>query len=236
MDMTGERLIPAPREAVWNALNDVDVLKASIPGCTSLVKDTATGMTAVAAIKVGPVSAKFSGKVQLLDLDPPNGYRIVGEGQGGVAGFAKGGASVQLSERDGGTLLHYTAEVQIGGKLAQLGGRLIDSTAKQMTGVFFDRFVAAIAASEPAAPLPEPIAAPSDEPATAPATGDGSAPAPVIAPPAPVVTKEAEPKEVVACPVPAPTFAGKWHGGSVLLGVVTGAVIVLVGVVVGHFL
>jgi len=236
MEMTGERLIPAARGTVWHALNDPEILKASIPGCTSLVKEGDTGMTAVAALKVGPISAKFSGKVQLLDLDPPNSYRIVGEGQGGVAGFAKGGATVRLSERDGGTLLEYSAEMQIGGKMAQLGARLIDSTAKQMTNVFFDRFVAAIVPPEPAA---APIAAttvPSEEPVKAPATSDGPVAAltPAATPAKIAASTELPPREPVAQAVAVPSSADKWHGGSILLGVVTGAAIALIAVAVGH--
>src|SRR5580658_9206668 len=96
MDMTGERRIPAPREKVWTALNDPAVLQAAIPGCESLEKLSDTEMQAAASVRIGPISAKFTGRVHLSDLDPPNGYRIAGEGQGGVAGFAKGGATVTL--------------------------------------------------------------------------------------------------------------------------------------------
>jgi len=141
MDMTGERRIPAPREKVWVALNDPDVLKACIPGCETLEKTSDTDMTGTVAMKIGPISAKFSGRVQLLDLDPPNAYRIVGEGQGGGAGFAKGGASVRLLQDDVFTVLSYTVNAQVGGKIAQLGARLVDATAKSMAGAFFDRFV-----------------------------------------------------------------------------------------------
>lgn len=151
MDMTGERRIAAPRETVWEALNNTDVLKASIPGCESLEKTDDTHMKATAAVKVGPISARFNGKVELTDIDPPNGYRIGGEGQGGVAGFAKGGAAVRLSDDGPGTLLSYEVHAQVGGKLAQLGGRLIDATAKQMADQFFDRFSAQVAAIVPAA-------------------------------------------------------------------------------------
>ncbi len=163
MDMTGERRIPAPRSVVWDALNDTDVLKASIPGCESLEKTGDNEMKATASVKVGPISAKFNGKVQLSDIDPPNGYRISGEGQGGVAGFAKGGASVALTEDGSETVLAYTVNAQVGGKLAQLGGRLIDATAKQMADAFFDRFskqVEAKAAPAPAvtAATPAPVA------------------------------------------------------------------------------
>src|ERR1700761_2799920 len=151
MDMTGERRIPAPRQTVWEALNDPDVLKASIPGCESLEKLGDDQMKATAAGKVGPISARFNGKVQLSDIDPPNGYRISGEGQGGVAGFAKGGASVALTEDGAETVLAYTVNAQVGGKLAQLGGRLIDATAKQMADAFFDRFSKQVQAKSPAA-------------------------------------------------------------------------------------
>ncbi len=154
MDMTGERRIPAPRSVVWDALNDTDVLKASIPGCESLEKTGDNEMKATASVKVGPISAKFNGKVQLSDIDPPNGYRISGEGQGGVAGFAKGGASVALTDDGDGTTLAYTVNAQVGGKLAQLGGRLIDATAKQMADAFFDRFSQQVVAKIPAAAAP----------------------------------------------------------------------------------
>ena len=151
MDMTGERRIPAPRQIVWEALNDPAVLKAAIPGCESLEKLSDTEMRATAAIKIGPISARFSGKVNLSDLDPPNGYKINGEGQGGVAGFAKGGATVRLTEPEPNiTLLAYEVKAQVGGKLAQLGARLIDATAKQMADAFFDRFTDQVATGEPA--------------------------------------------------------------------------------------
>jgi uncharacterized protein len=150
MDMTGERRIPAPRQTVWEALNDPEVLKASIPGCESLEKLADDQMKATAAVKVGPISARFTGKVQLTDIDPPNGYRISGEGQGGVAGFAKGGANVKLADDADGTLLSYQVNAQVGGKLAQLGGRLIDATAKQMADAFFDRFSRQVQAMAPA--------------------------------------------------------------------------------------
>ncbi|WP_428532366.1 SRPBCC domain-containing protein [Rhodopila sp.] len=159
MDMTGERLIPAPRQTVWQALNNPEVLKASIPGCESLEKLDDDQMKATAAVKVGPISARFSGKVQLSDIDPPNGYRISGEGQGGVAGFAKGGADVALADQGAETLLSYKVNAQVGGKLAQLGGRLIDATAKQMADAFFDRFSKQVQAMSPAADHAEPAAA-----------------------------------------------------------------------------
>ena len=126
MDMTGEERIAASREAVWAALNDVAVLKQCIPGCKSLEKTSDTDMAARVKLQVGPVRAAFTGKVKLSDLDPPNGYRISGEGQGGVAGYAKGGAVVRLVQDGAGTLLKYEAKADVGGKLAQLGGRLIE--------------------------------------------------------------------------------------------------------------
>jgi carbon monoxide dehydrogenase subunit G len=144
MDMTGERRIPAPREKVWEALNDPEVLKACIPGCESLEKLSDTDLKATAAVKIGPISARFNGKVQLLDLNPPESYRIEGEGQGGVAGFAKGGATVRLAEDGAFTVLAYDVKAQVGGKMAQLGARLIDATAKQMADAFFNRFADAV--------------------------------------------------------------------------------------------
>ena len=140
MDMTGQQRIPASRDIVWKALNDPSILEACIPGCQELIKTSDTQMTATALIKVGPVTAKFQGAVTLSDLDPPNGYRIAGEGQGGVAGFAKGSAIVRLEPDGDDTILHYIVNADVGGKLAQLGGRLIDATAKQMSGLFFKRF------------------------------------------------------------------------------------------------
>ena len=142
MTMSGEVQSPAAREAVWAKLNDPEMLKACIPGCESLDKTVDTEFQAVAVNKIGPVKARFKGKVKLTDLDPPNGYKISGEGDGGVAGFAKGGATVALTEKDGGTLLTYNVEAQIGGKLAQLGQRLVNGAAKKLADEFFDKFAA----------------------------------------------------------------------------------------------
>ena len=142
MTMTGEVQLPASRQAVWEKLNDPEVLKVTIPGCESLEKTSDTSFQAVAVTKIGPVKARWKGKVTLTDLDPPNGYKIVGEGEGGVAGFAKGSADVKLSDKDGGTLLSYSVEAQIGGKLAQLGQRLINGAAKKMADEFFQKFAA----------------------------------------------------------------------------------------------
>jgi carbon monoxide dehydrogenase subunit G len=146
MEMTGEQRLPAPREVVWAALNDPEVLKQSIPGCEEIQKISDTEMTAKVSAKVGPVSAKFTGAVTLSDLDPPNGYTISGEGKGGVAGFAKGGAKVRLEPDGDGTLMRYEVTASVGGKLAQIGARLIDATAKKMADDFFNRFSQQVAA------------------------------------------------------------------------------------------
>jgi hypothetical protein len=145
MEMTGEFRIPAPRERVWQGLNDPEILKQAIPGCQTIDKVSDTEFTAKVRAKVGPVSANFGGKVNLTDLDPPNGYTISGEGSGGVAGFAKGSAKVKLDE-DGGaaTVLRYEVQAHVGGKLAQIGSRLIDATSRKMAEDFFTRFVAAV--------------------------------------------------------------------------------------------
>ncbi len=146
MQMNDSQRIPAPQEKVWAALNDPKILQACIPGCESLEMSSPTEMTAKVTLKVGPVKATFGGKVTLSEIDAPNGYRITGEGSGGVAGFAKGGALVRLtSDGPDATILHYEADAQIGGKLAQLGSRLIDSTAKKLAGDFFTSFAAQVA-------------------------------------------------------------------------------------------
>ena len=144
MTMNGEHQLAASQQTVWEKLNDPLVLKACIPGCELLDKTSDTGFQAVATIKIGPVKAKFKGNVTLSDLDPPNGYKISGQGEGGVAGFAKGGATVKLAPKDGGTLLSYTVEAQIGGKLAQLGQRLINGAAKKVADDFFGNFAKAV--------------------------------------------------------------------------------------------
>lgn len=141
MEMTGSHTIPASREKVWEALNDAEVLKACIPGCKELEKKSDTELAATVVAKVGPVKATFKGEVTLENLDPPNSYSIVGEGKGGIAGFAKGGANVRLSDAEGGgTQLDYDVDAKVGGKLAALGSRLIDSTAKKLAGDFFTNF------------------------------------------------------------------------------------------------
>jgi len=144
MTMSGEFVLPADKSTVWAKLNDAETLKASIPGCESLEKLSDTEMQAVVKVKIGPVSARFKGKVNLTDIEAPSSYRISGQGDGGIAGFAKGGASVNLTEKDGGTLLTYNVEAQIGGKLAQLGQRLVNGAAKKLADDFFTKFAAAV--------------------------------------------------------------------------------------------
>lgn len=144
MDLDGEEIIRAPRETVWNALNDTAVLAQCIPGCTELTKVSDSQMLAKSTLKIGPIKASFSGKVSLSDINPLVGYTITGEGQGGAAGFAKGNAKVVLSDHLEGTVLAYEAKADVGGKLAQLGGRLIDATAKKLAGEFFTKFAAVV--------------------------------------------------------------------------------------------
>jgi carbon monoxide dehydrogenase subunit G len=144
MTMTGEALLPADKGTVYAALNNPEILKACIPGCQDLTKLSDTEFEAVAKIAIGPVKATFKGRVMLEDLDPPNGYTIRGEGQGGVAGFAKGGAKVRLEEAEGGTKLIYDVEATVGGKIAQLGGRLVNGVAKKTADEFFANFVKAL--------------------------------------------------------------------------------------------
>src|SRR6202030_939053 len=145
MRMTDSQRIPASKDKVWAALNDPQVLKQCIPGCQNLEMSSPTEMTATVVVRAGPVKATFGGKVTPSDLDPPNSYRISGEGSGGIAGFARGGATVRLeSESPELTILHYEVDAQIGGKLAQLGQRLIDSTAKKLAGEFFAAFGAVV--------------------------------------------------------------------------------------------
>jgi carbon monoxide dehydrogenase subunit G len=165
MTMTGEVTLPAERPKVWELLNDPEVLKFAIPGCQSLERTGENGFSAVVKMKIGPVSATFKGKVELTDIVPNVGYTIKGEGEGGVAGFAKGGAKVSLADAPAGTLLHYDVEATVGGKIAQLGSRLIDGVAKNMADKFFSNFAAA--ATDSAAPVGEAGSATSDNEATA---------------------------------------------------------------------
>jgi carbon monoxide dehydrogenase subunit G len=204
MDMTGERRIPAPRQRVWEALNDPEMLRAAIPGCESVTRTADDAFEAKVAVRIGPMAAKFGGKVRLENVNPPASYTITGEGNGGAMGFAKGGADVALQEiGPEETLLTYTVKAQVGGKMAQLGARLIDSTAKQMSDQFFDRFAAALA-PPPAAPAeaaPEGAA----EPAAAPA------PRPMPAAPAGISILDLLPEAPYGIPLMA------WVGGAIWL-------------------
>jgi len=165
MEMTGEFRIPAPRQRVWEGLNDPEILKTAIPGCQTIEKLSDTEFATKVVAQVGPVKANFAGKVMLSDLKPPQSYTIAGEGSGGVAGFAKGSAKVNLTEDGDVTVLNYAVQAHVGGKLAQIGSRLIDSVARKMAENFFTKFVAAVA----------------PEPSAAPAAGDGKGEEPSVA-------------------------------------------------------
>ena len=203
MKMNGEFRVPTDRETVWRALNDPEVLKECLPGCQEIEKTSDTEMTATLVIKVGPVKATFKGGVTLSDLDPPNGYTLSGQGQGGTAGFASGEAKVKLVGESGETVVHYDVDAKVGGKLAQIGSRLIDSTAKKLAKQFFDSLAEKLGGGEeaetvdeavpeaeaaaPADPAPPPDPAPaSPEPAASPAAAPSEdAPAPDAGPPLP---------------------------------------------------
>lgn len=210
MDMTGEYRIGAPRETVWAALNDPEVLRQCIPGCEELEKLSDTEYAAKVVAKVGPVKAKFAGKVALSDLDPPNGYTISGEGSGGAAGFGKGGARVRLAE-DGPatTVLAYEAHATVGGKLAQIGSRLVDATARKMADDFFARFTevvgrpaAVVADVPPPDPVPEPVPGAEPVPAAMPPHRDEDA-----------AVAAAEPVPAAAAPMTAPGSTTQTGGG-----------------------
>ena len=178
MHMSGEQRIAASRQRVWEALNDPEVLRQCIPGCQSLTKEADDRLAAVAEVKIGPIGARFKGLVALSDLDPPNGYRISGQGSGGVAGSAKGGATVRLRDEGGATVLSYDVEAEVGGRMAQLGGPLIDATAKQMAQKFFAKFEQVVAGD---------VARPASAPAAAAmATPVAPAAAPQMASPTPL--------------------------------------------------
>lgn len=213
MDMSGEYRIPAPRDKVWQALNDPEILKQAIPGCEELTKTSETELEAKVTAKVGPVKAKFGGKVRLENINAPESYSIVGEGKGGAAGFAKGGADVHLTEDGSDTILTYSAKAEVGGKLAQIGSRLVQGAAKKTADDFFSKFSqivgeghAATSATAPAGPVGEPASPATAEPAPAP-----SAPA---AAPAGAVTEQAAKAAAPSAPPAAkaaPTATGK-HG------------------------
>ncbi len=177
MKMNGEFRVPTDRETVWRALNDPEVLKECLPGCQEIEKTSDTEMTATLVLKVGPVKATFAGGVTLSDLDPPNGYTLSGQGQGGTAGFASGEARVRLADEGGQTVVQYDVDAKVGGKLAQIGSRLIDSTAKKLARRFFDSLAEKLGGGEEAEAEPEPEAA---------------APAPSEAPAEPVAAPAAE--------------------------------------------
>lgn len=216
MDMTGEYLIAAPRDVVWAALNDPAILKACIAGCDELVRSADNEFTAHVTAKIGPVKAGFGGKVTLSDIDAPNGYTITGEGQGGAAGFAKGSAKVALEAQAGGktTLLKYTAAAQIGGKLAQIGSRLVEGSAKKMADEFFAAFAETVQAR---AGETAPAAEPAPEHAAA-----------QLPPAAPAHPAAADHHPVASAPVE-PAGGNR---GLILLG---GAIVVLLLVILGLF-
>jgi uncharacterized protein len=202
MELTGSRQIAADRQTVWAALNDPEILKASIPGCQEMTGSPEGGFEATVKQKVGPVSATFRGSVALSNVVPGESYTISGEGKGGAAGFAKGGADVRLEEVEGGTVLIYEAKANVGGKLAQLGSRVIDGFAKKMADQFFDNFKKAVEGPEAEA---APAAGVTSATATAGAGEAGAAPppaAPAAHPPA-----DAGPS-VAAGPGPRPASEG----------------------------
>ena len=203
MDMTGEYRLNASREAVYDALNDPEILKQCIPGCEEIEKTSDTELTAKVVAKVGPVKAKFSGAVTLSDLNRPESYTISGEGKGGAAGFAKGGAKVRLEPDGTGTLMHYEVHADIGGKLAQLGSRLIDGTAKKMAKDFFETFAGLVDGRGMAEAVAEPASTPGVAEESEAATAPEPAPQPAAAPAAaPEPAKAAEPAKA---PEPAGT-------------------------------
>jgi len=158
MEMTSTRIVNAPPDEVWAALNDPAVLKDAIPGCETLERTTDTDWKVVVAAKVGPVAARFNGRIMLLDLAPPSAYTMKFEGQGGAAGFANGEAKVSLAPSGAGaTALTYTAKAQVGGKIAQLGSRLIDGAAAKMADDFFARFAERVAPGAPAPAVAEAV-------------------------------------------------------------------------------
>lgn len=164
MKLEGSQVIAADRETVWAALNDPDVLRASIPGCLSLEMNSETELHARVKQKIGPVSATFDGTVNLSELNPPESYHIAGEGKGGAAGFAKGGADVKLTETDDGTLLEYAAEAKVGGKLAQLGARVVSGVAHKVAEQFFANFKAEVEGAGAAEAEPEAAVAETETP------------------------------------------------------------------------
>ena len=201
MDMTGERRIPAPRSMVWDALNDPATLKTCIPGCERLEAVSDHDMEATAAMRIGPIAARFNGKVHLSDIVPASAYTITGEGQGGVAGFAKGGAKVNLADDGpGATVLTYAVQAQVGGKMAQLGARLIDSTAKSLADQFFNNFTRELTGRM----------GPSEERAFPSAPSEAVTPvSPAAVPRAPLTMRQMIPSDPMGYPLAA------WIGGAI---------------------
>jgi uncharacterized protein len=156
MQMSAERHLAAPREAIWAALNDLDTLRDCIPGCEKLERVDENIIAAEVMAKVGPVATRFKGTLTVSDIDPPNGYTLNGKGQGGAAGFANGRAQVRLLAEDSGTTLKYEVDATVGGKLAQVGSRLIDATTRKLADDFFERLAARLAPAQPAATADEP--------------------------------------------------------------------------------
>lgn len=183
MKMASEQRIAASRQRVWEALNDPRILQASIPGCQSLDKEAADRFTATVEVRVGPIGARFKGNVSLAELDPPNGYTLNLEGNGGIAGSVKGSAKVRLGEDAGGTLISYDVDAQVGGRMAQLGGPIIDATAKQIASKFFGRFGEIVGEAKQAEPLPARPATSSNSAVVAPGADAASARAPSGGPP-----------------------------------------------------
>jgi uncharacterized protein len=241
MDMTGEYRIAAPRAKVWAALNDAEILRQAIPGCDEIEKTSDTSFTAKITAKVGPVKASFGGKVTLSDMDPPNGYTITGEGSGGVAGFAKGGAKVGLVDDGAGTLLTYSVDAQVGGKLAQIGSRLIDGTARKMAEDFFSRFAALVAEGEAADPVvipvvtPEPAATIAAEPAVEAALASAADPHAAGMPiePEPVVTPRTAKLDAPGGATPVST--GNKPSGGLNPWIWIPALVIVLGIVVAVF-
>lgn len=209
MQLSGTQAIAAPRQAVWDALNDPDILRRSIPGCQSLTRE-GDGFAAVVEVKIGPIGARFNGKVTIENPDAPNGYRLVGEGRGGMAGNARGSADVALADQGNGTLLSYTVDAEVGGRLAQLGGAVIDATAKKLAAEFFARFERVVTGKDAGDSTPAGVASASSLAAT---TNAGS-PLPWLA--------------VIALAVLAGFLVGRsdaadWWGGAVALLAVVAA-------------
>jgi carbon monoxide dehydrogenase subunit G len=204
VDINGEQRIPAPQTVVWDALNDPEALKASISGCESVEKVSDTQFTARVVMAIGPVKAKFNGDVTLSDIDAPNGYTITGKGSGGAAGFGKGSAKVSLTPDGDGTVLRYSANASVGGKLAQIGQRLVDSAARKMADDFFTNFTAYLTAKGAASSAPT-------------ATAAGETPAPT-------------PAEAAAAAAPAPTVSNDNKKPSILVwvGVIAIAAVALI--------